>query len=100
MRHALPILGLVATAALAASTALAGGNIGMIVLKEHAVGSTTTAQPYLDKLMGIAAKENGWESGGGSFQTSRSGAEAWIAAEKPHYGIISLAAFLAFQGKY
>jgi hypothetical protein len=99
-RHVLAALGLVATAAFAAPTALAGGSIGMIVLKEHAVGSTTTAQPYLDKLMGIAAKENGWAAGGGSFQTSRGNAETWIAAEKPHYGIVSLAAFLAFKDKY
>lgn len=99
-RSALISLGLVATAGLVASTSLAGGKVGMLVLKEHAVGSTTAAQPYLDKLMGIAAKENGWAEGGGSFQTSRSGAETWIAAEKPHYGILSLAAFLALRGKY
>jgi hypothetical protein len=89
-----------AAASLVAAAALAAPNVGVIVLKEHAVGSTAQAQPFLDKLMGVAAKENGWANAKGSFQTSRSGAEAWIGAESPQYGILSLAPFLAFRDKY
>lgn len=96
-RFALISAGLVA--AVAAPHAFAGGTVGVLVLKEHAVGSTTQAQPYLDKLIGVAKTENGWADAKGSFQTSRKDAEAWVQAEKPHFGILSLAAFLAFKQK-
>jgi hypothetical protein len=91
--------GLAASVGLAA-TALAGGNVNVIVLKEHAVGSPTQAQPYLVKLLAITAKENGWASGNGEFDTKRSAGEQYIQDNKPNYGIISLSSFLAFKGKY
>lgn len=100
MRAILRTLLVFAGLAAAAPSAVAGGSVGVIVLKEHAVGSTSQAQPYLDKLMEVAAKQNGWASAKGNFQTSRSGAEAWIQSDKPQYGILSLAAFLAFKDKF
>jgi hypothetical protein len=100
VRLAFLTAGLAAAAAAAAPRASAGDAVGVIVLKEHAVGSTSQAQPYLDKLMGVAAQLNGWSSVKGHFQTQRGAAEAWIGSEKPHYGILSLAAYLAFKGKY
>lgn len=100
LRSALVSVGLVAAVGAAANDAAAGGSVAVIVLKEHAVGSTAQAQPYLDKLMGVAAKQNGWDAARGHFQTSRSAAETWIGSEKPHYGILSLAPFLAFKDKY
>jgi hypothetical protein len=105
LRSALVSLGLVGAvtlglSALGASPVLAGDTVAVIVLKEHAVGSTTQAQPFLDKLMAAAAQENGWAAGRGSFQTKRDAADAWIKAEGPHYGILSLAPFLAFKDAY
>jgi hypothetical protein len=100
VRLALLTAGLAAAAASAAPPASAGDTVGVIVLKEHAVGSTSQAQPYLDKLMGVAAQLNGWAAAKGNFQTSRSGAETWIQSDKPHYGILSLAPYLAFKAKY
>jgi hypothetical protein len=83
-----------------AATALAGGNVNVIVLKEHAVGSSSAAQPYLVKLLAITAQENGWASGNGEFDTKRDAGEKYIESNKPNYGIISLPSFLAFKGKY
>jgi hypothetical protein len=74
--------------------------VGIIVLKEHGVGSPALAQPYLDKLVAVAAKENEWPRARGQYFTSRSAAEAFINAEQPHYGIMSLAPFLALRKKY
>ncbi len=98
-RSALVSAGLAAAFGLAA-TALAGGNVNVVVIKEHAVGSTSTAQPYLDKLIEVTVKENGWSGGTGKFFTKRGDAEGWIGSDKPSYGIISLGAFLEYQGKY
>ncbi len=78
----------------------AGGNVPVLVLKEHAVGSSAQAQPYLDKLLGATAQQNGWASASGKFFTARSGADAYIQSDKPKFGIISIAAFLAFRGTY
>ncbi len=78
----------------------AGGPVNIVVLKEHGVGTATTAQPYLDKFMDIAAQQNGWGDHKGQYQTRRPAAEAWIQANQPHYGIFSLGAFLGLKGKY
>ncbi|MFT3765995.1 MAG: hypothetical protein QM820_10825 [Minicystis sp.] len=87
-------------ASIAAPAAVAGDTVNVIVLKEHGVGSAAQAQPFLDKLMGVAAKQNGWGAAKGQYQTKRGDAEAWVQAEKPRYGILSLAAFLAWKGKF
>jgi len=100
LRSALVSAGLAAAAALGASGALAGDTVGVVVLKEHAVGSTSQAQPYLDKLMDITAKENGWAGAKGTFHTQRASADAAIRADSPHYAILSLAPFLAFRQQY
>jgi len=74
--------------------------VGIVVLKEHGVGSPALAQPYLDRFVAMAAEENDWVSASGRYFTSRPAAEAFIQAQKPHYGIFSLAAFLALKEKY
>jgi hypothetical protein len=74
--------------------------IGVLVLKEHGVGSPTLAQPYVERFVGIAAQQNGWPGAKGQYFTSRAPAEEFIAAQKPHYGILSLAAFLGLREKY
>jgi hypothetical protein len=74
--------------------------VGIVVLKEHGVGSPALAQPYLDKLVAVAARENDWAKARGQYFTNRTTAEAFIAAEQPHYGIMSLAPFLSLRAKY
>ena len=85
--------------AIVADTASAGDPVKVIVLREHGVGTSDAAQPYLDKFIAIAAKENGWDPASkGRYETKRPGAEAFITSDKPHFGIFSLAAFLAYRG--
>jgi hypothetical protein len=74
--------------------------IGVLVLKEHGVGSPTLAQPYVDKFVGMAAKLNGWDGARGLYVTTRPAAEAFIQSDAPHYGIFSLAALLALRQKH
>jgi hypothetical protein len=95
--------GLALCAALALGPTGARGQadgVGVLVLKEHGVGSPTLAQPYVEKFVGIAAVENGWPGAQGRYVVTRAAAEAFIAEAHPHYGIFSLAAFLALREKY
>jgi hypothetical protein len=100
LRLTLAGLGLSVGLSLALPTASAGGSVGILVLKEHGVGSAAQAQPYVDKFVALAAKQAGWPDAKGQYTTSRSAAEAWIQGNKPHYGILSLGAFLGLKGKY
>lgn len=95
-----PLALLSATALFAPSSAHAGGTVGILVLKEHGVGSAAQAQPYVDKLVTMAAKQAGWDGAKGSYQTTRTGAEKFITDSKPGYGILSLAAFLGLKDKH
>jgi hypothetical protein len=87
--------------ALAASSARADDEaIEILVLKEHGVGSPSLAQPYVDRFVALAAEDNGWKKAEGQYLSSRSAAETFIKTRSPHYGILSLAAFLALREKY
>jgi hypothetical protein len=74
--------------------------VGILVLNEHGVGSASLAQPYLDRMVSIVAAQNRWGAARGQYCTSRSTAEAFIRSQAPHYGILSLAAFLAMRESY
>lgn len=88
----------VATGALAAAPP---ARVNVLVLKEHGVGGAALAQSYLDRFIALAAKQYGWgDDAHGQYHTTRAAAEAYIRDEKPRFGILSLAAFLAFQKKY
>lgn len=81
--------------------AAAGNPVNIIVLREHGVGNSSAAQPYLDKFIAMAAKENGWDAASkGKYETTRAAADAFISSDKPHFGIYSLAAFLEAKGKH
>lgn len=75
-------------------------SLRILVLKEHGVGSPTLAQPYLDRFVETAAKQNEWVDAKGQYYVTRTAAEEFIVKQKPHYGIMSLAAFLDFRAKY
>src|SRR5271165_7108782 len=51
-------------------------------------------------MVAIAAAQNSWGAARGQYCTSRSIAEAFIRSQAPHYGILSLAAFLAMRQSY
>jgi len=91
---------MLALAAMAPPLAGAGDPLRILVLKEHGVGSPTLAQPYLDRFVATAALQNEWEDAKGQYYVTRAAAEEFIATQKPHYGILSLAAFLDFRIKY
>ncbi|MEO6028048.1 MAG: PhnD/SsuA/transferrin family substrate-binding protein [Candidatus Binatia bacterium] len=74
--------------------------VNVLVLKEHGVGGASLAQGYLDRFIKLAATQYGWSDAHGQYQTTRAGAESYIRDEKPRFGILSLAAFLAFHQKY
>jgi hypothetical protein len=84
----------------AADAADAADPVHVLVLRENGAGSQATAQRYIDEIMGQVARLNGWSGAKGSYQTSRGGAEKWISEHDPHYGILSLTAFLALRGKH
>ncbi|HVV85067.1 MAG TPA: PhnD/SsuA/transferrin family substrate-binding protein [Kofleriaceae bacterium] len=89
------------TAALAVpGPARADDSVGILVLKEHQTGTAAQHQPYVDKELVVLARLMGWASAKGSYQTTRSGADTYVKASKPRYGIYTLAAFLAQRDKY
>jgi len=83
----------------AAHAALAD-EVAILVLKENGVGSASTAQGYVDALMGVVAKANGWAGAKGKYETKRAAAKGFIASDKPHYAILSLGAFLDFRSPH
>jgi hypothetical protein len=86
-----------AFATIAPARSHAGQEVGIVVLKEHGVGSAAQAQPFVDKFVALAAKKAGWGSAKGRYLTERKAAEELIDKEKPQFGILSLAAFLAMK---
>ena len=92
--------GLLCLAGAAALPARADGEVEILVLKEHGVGSPTLAQPYVDRFVAVAAQQNSWPAAKGQYFSARSAAESYLASHQPHYGILSLAAFLALRKPY
>jgi len=83
------------------SVAHAGdGTVHVLIIKEQGVGSAAQAQPYVDRLVGAAGKVNGWTATEGKFATTREAAEEYIHTADPHFGIMTLPAFLALRGKH
>ncbi len=86
--------------ALAPVAAEAGDSVNILILKEHGVGSAATAQEFVDKLVTSVAAQNGWTASSGKYHTTRSSAKGWIKEADPHYGILSLGAFLDLRDDY
>lgn len=91
---------LLSTLALAPREADAVEGVNILILKEHGVGSAASAQQYVDTLVAAVAKQNGWAAAAGKYHTARSSAKTWIKEADPHYGILSLGAFLDLRGTY
>jgi len=86
----------------AGTSALGAGTeeIAILVLKEHGVGSPTLAQPYVDRFTALVAQQNDWAAARGQYLSIRSAVGPFVAARNPHYGMFSLAAFLALRETY
>ena len=78
----------------------ADGTVRVLVIKEQGVGSAAQAQPYVDRLVAVAGKANGWAATEGKYASTREAAEEYIHSADPHFGIMSLPAFLALRGKH
>jgi hypothetical protein len=76
------------------------GEIAILVLKEHGVGSPTLAQPYVDRFTALIANQNGWADARGQYLNRRDRVPPFVEAHHPHYGMFSLAAFLALRKAY
>ena len=98
MHHRLAFLAL--AACLSLPSVVGAELVPVLVLKEHGVGMAALAQPFVDRMIGLTAKQNGWTDAKGMYFTTRAAAEAFIVTEKPHYGILSLGAFLGLRKKY
>ena len=99
-RVALLLAGSLGLAAAAFQAGAEPDPIEILVLKEHGVGSPSLAQPYVDRFVALAAEDNGWSAAKGQYLSSRTAAETFIETRAPHYGILSLAAFLALRERY
>jgi hypothetical protein len=69
-----------------------------VVLREYGGGTPSRAQPYLDQLLAVVAKQNGWSKVPGRYFAERAPALEFVNQEKPAFGIFSLAAFLNLKG--
>jgi hypothetical protein len=69
-----------------------------VVLREHGVGTPGQAQPYLEKLLAVVAKQTQWTKVSGRYFADRTAALDFVRGEKPDFGIFSLAAFLGLNG--
>ncbi|HVI02755.1 MAG TPA: hypothetical protein VM869_28850 [Enhygromyxa sp.] len=76
------------------------GSVNILILKEHGVGSASTAQEYVDKLVARVATQNSWTAAAGKYVTSRSAGKTYIKESDPHFGILSLGAFLDLRGAH
>src|SRR5689334_3611051 len=99
MRNAVPAALLATFAALETPRAAdAGDGVNILILKEHGVGSAATAQTYVDKLVANVARQNSWAAAAGKYFTTRAQAKTYITEATPHYGFLSLGAFLELRG--
>jgi hypothetical protein len=106
LRHRLPstsialALAVLFAGAAPLRTGAGTGEIWILVLKEHGVGSPTLAQPYVDGFTALIAEKSSWDSVHGQYLSSRSEAPQFIAAYHPDFGMFSLGAFLALRKQY
>jgi hypothetical protein len=77
--------------------ALAAPPHAFMVLREHGAGTASRAQPFLDQLLEVVAAQNHWPKVVGRYFSERAPALDFVRQEKPEYGIVSLAAFLALK---
>ncbi|MBL4687974.1 MAG: hypothetical protein JKY37_25510 [Nannocystaceae bacterium] len=75
----------------------ADGTVNVLVLRVGGTGSASSAQTYIDALMAVTARVNGWAAAHGKYFTSPRLARTWVTDAKPEYGILSLQAYLALR---
>lgn len=80
-----------------APTSYAGGDVKLLVLMEHGVGTASQAQPFIDKLVDLAKAKQGWSTAKGTYKTERSEAVDFLKSDKPQYAIMTLSGFLGLR---
>jgi hypothetical protein len=70
---------------------------GFVVLREYGTGTPSRAQPYLEQLLAVVAKQNQWPKLSGRYFAERAAALDYVHQEKPDFGIFSLSAFLSLK---
>src|SRR6478735_2900064 len=92
----LPWLISCALLSVAAAPPAASGH-SFVVLREFGVGTASRAQPYLDELLRAVAEQNHWPKATGRYFSERAPALDFVREQKPDFGILSLAAYLALK---
>lgn len=68
----------------------------VLVYLDNGVGGAR-AQEFLDRLLGIVAREAGWPAIKSRYVTRKAAALDYLATERPELGLFSLGAFLALE---
>jgi hypothetical protein len=97
VRPALATLGVVLGLMVAPRALFAAGAHAFVVLREYGTGTPSRAQPYLEQLLAVVAKQNQWPSVTGRYFADRPAALAFVTEQKPDFGIFSLSAFLSLK---
>lgn len=82
---------------LAPALAAAPSPHAFVVLREYGTGTPSRAQPYLDQLLAVVAKQNQWPKVSGRYFAERPAALDYVQKERPDFGIFSLSAFLSLK---
>lgn len=82
-----------------ADEAKAAAPVNFLVFRQGGAGSASTAQKYVDQVMGTISTLTGWQVTG-KYVTTQSSADAYIGESSPKFGIVSLSAFLPMASKY
>lgn len=77
--------------------AAAAETVHLIVFLENGIGTAGQAQKYVDKLIETARAKNGWAKAEGKYVTRRKSAERYVKKNKPAFGFVSLAPYLAWR---
>ena len=78
----------------------AGDAVKVLIFIENGVGSSSQAQPHINRLIEAAKDENGWSQGKGKYITRRKRALKYVAKHKPSFGIVTLGAYLGLRKKH
>ena len=85
--------------ALTAPAARSAEPVKFVVLLEGGLGGGAQAQAYVDQFVGGFARRCAWPSAASLYTNARERALAYVASDKPQFGLFSLGAYLALAGR-
>lgn len=95
LKTAFSLAALATVCTLAPPDAHAEDKVRVAIVREFGVGSSAQAKRYVEKFAARIAKLNDWGSADAKYITDSSR----VAGFKPHYGMMSLGAYLAWHDK-